>query len=49
MQAATCNDAAVHTGLSGLCGTTPTCCASASAAIFFIAVIPPTTHTSGRT
>lgn len=37
--AAICSDAAVRTGPSGLRGTTPTCCASASAAIFFAPVI----------
>ena len=37
------------TGLSGLCGTTPTWWASASAAIFLPCVIPPAMQTSGRT
>ena len=41
--------AAVLTGLRGLCGTTPTWCASAKAAIFLQCVRPPAMQTSGRT
>lgn len=44
MQALSCTHAAVETGPSGLCGITSTLLASAIAAIFLDALIPPTAH-----
>ena len=49
MQASSCTQAAVLTGLNGLCGVTFTWCASAMATTFLHPDMPPHRHRSGRT